>query len=155
MVIPSFGEFPGGKGRSSNGVRRPARGEAKSFCLEKVFSEVYFTPCGATRRCYEQPSAGERPSDGSPVLQRGGTWPTRRTAGASLALAGLLASSEKRRRLRRLQADLMRDGWKPEGGRRLAGSLRSTTAGPERARPNYVPERRSPQEILPAAGQKK
>lgn len=50
---------------------------------------------------------------------------------ASLALAGLLASSEKRRRLRRLQADLMRDGWKPEGGRRLAGSLRSTTAGPE------------------------
>jgi hypothetical protein len=131
VVIPSFGEFPGGKGRRSNDVRRPARGEAKSFYLEKVFSEVHFTPCGATRRCYEQPSASERPSDGLPDLQRGGTRPTRRTAGASLALAGLLASSEKRRRHRRLQADLTSDGWKPEGGDGVPAPCAARQPGPK------------------------
>lgn len=150
VVIPSFGEFPGGKGRRSNDVRRPARGEAKSFYLEKVFGEVHFTPCGATRRCYEQPSAGERPSDGSPERPRGGTRPTRHPAVASLTIAGQPVNSEKRRRHCRLQAYAVEVGFqtlalcpKPRagsarlGGRTrtasrvglMAGRLRPATAG--------------------------
>jgi len=145
VVIPSFGEFPGGKGRRSNGVRRHARGETKSFYLEKVFGEVHLTPCGVTRRCYEQPSAGERPSDGPPETQRGGTRPTRRQAGATLAFLAWARNSEKRRRHRRLQACPSRDGWKPARGETACRLPAQHDSRARRARPGIMRKPDSPQ----------
>ncbi len=65
---PSLGEFPGGKGQRSNVVRRRTRGGDKKFLrsLAKSFWRSLFTPWMTTRRCYDQPFAGERTRDDSP-----------------------------------------------------------------------------------------
>jgi len=78
--------------------------EAKSFCSpsRKVFDGVYFTPCGTTHRCYDQPSARERTRDGSPeaemrmntpdTAKRRGVLSVRRQATNSESGAGIAGS---------------------------------------------------------------
>ena len=68
MINPSFGEFPGGKGQSSDDVRRKERGGDKSFCgpRQKVLAEFIYPLDDDTAVLRPALRPGNSPKDGLP-----------------------------------------------------------------------------------------